>query len=47
LDDLLKVRELGVTRIGATATAAMLDEAKRRFEGQVIESIKATDKGGY
>ena len=30
LDDLLAVRELGVTRIGATATAAMIDEAIRR-----------------
>ena len=30
LDDLLLVRALGVTRIGATATAAILDEAKRR-----------------
>jgi deoxyribose-phosphate aldolase len=30
LDDLLRVRALGVTRIGATATAAILDEAKRR-----------------
>lgn len=31
LDDLLRVRELGVTRVGATATRAMLEEAKRRF----------------
>ncbi len=30
LDDLLRVRRLGVTRIGATATAAILEEAKRR-----------------
>jgi deoxyribose-phosphate aldolase len=30
LDDLLRVRELGVTRIGATATEAILEEAKRR-----------------
>ena len=30
LDDLLRVRSLGVTRIGATATAAMLDEATAR-----------------
>ena len=30
LDDLLRVRALGVTRIGATATAAMLEEAKQR-----------------
>ena len=30
LDQLLKVRELGCTRSGATATEAMLDEAKKR-----------------
>jgi len=34
LDDLLKVRELGVTRVGATATIAILEEAKKRFEGK-------------
>lgn len=33
LDDLLNVRELGVTRVGATATIAILEEAKRRFDG--------------
>ncbi len=31
LDDMLRVRALGVTRVGATATAAILDEAKVRF----------------
>jgi len=30
LDDLLRVRSLGATRIGATATADILEEAKRR-----------------
>ena len=30
LDDLLRVREIGVTRIGATATENMLEEARRR-----------------
>ena len=30
LDDLLAVREIGVTRIGATATVAILEEAHRR-----------------
>jgi len=34
LDDLLRVRELGVTRVGATATAAILDAAYERFGGQ-------------
>lgn len=31
LDDLLRVKELGVTRAGATATQAILEEAKKRF----------------
>ena len=31
LDALLRVRALGVTRVGATRTAAMLDECKRRL----------------
>jgi deoxyribose-phosphate aldolase len=31
LDELLKVKELGVTRIGATATVAIIEEAKKRF----------------
>ena len=33
LDDLLLVRSLGVARIGATATAAILEEAKKRGIG--------------
>jgi deoxyribose-phosphate aldolase len=31
LDDLLRVKALGVTRIGATATATIIEEAKKRF----------------
>ena len=31
LDDLLKMREAGATRSGATATEAILTEAKNRF----------------
>jgi deoxyribose-phosphate aldolase len=31
LDDLLKMREAGATRSGATATVAILEEAKKRF----------------
>jgi len=30
LDDVLRVRALGVTRVGATATEAILEEAKAR-----------------
>jgi len=36
LDDLLRVREIGVSRVGATATQAMLDDAQRRFGGKDI-----------
>ncbi len=35
LDALLEVRALGVTRVGATRTAEMLDECKRRLAGAV------------
>ena len=31
LDRLLRVRELGCTRVGATATKEILDEARRRL----------------
>ncbi len=34
LDDLLKVRELGVSRVGATATSTIIEEARQRFEGK-------------
>jgi len=34
LDDLLLVRSLGVSRIGATATAVMFDEARKRGIGE-------------
>ncbi len=37
LDDLLTVRKLGVTRVGATATAAILDEAVKRIYGDQAE----------
>jgi deoxyribose-phosphate aldolase len=42
LDDLLRVRALGVTRIGATATEAILREAARRgFPGPVPHGLGA------
>jgi deoxyribose-phosphate aldolase len=31
LDDLIKMREAGATRSGATATSAIIDEARKRF----------------
>ena len=44
LDDLLLVRSLGVTRIGATATEAILEEAKRRGVGETPVAIQAVAK---
>jgi len=45
LDDLLKVRSFGVTRIGATATEIMLNEAvKRGFPGPIPAGIDPTRK---
>ncbi len=34
MDKLLEVRALGVTRVGASRTVEMLDECKRRLQGQ-------------
>lgn len=39
LDDLLRVRSLGVSRVGATATAAILDEAARRGIGSTRQEV--------
>ena len=50
LDDLLKVQALGVTRVGATATATMLNEAQQRFgDGTTtFEAVEAKeDPSGY
>jgi deoxyribose-phosphate aldolase len=52
LDGLIKVRDLGCSRCGATATAAMLDEYRRREAaeqaGQKIEGRDgAIGSGGY
>ena len=46
LEDLLKVRALGVTRVGATATVPMLEEAKKRgIGGEEVEvDIKWTER---
>lgn len=51
LDDLLAVREIGVSRIGATATKIMLNEAiQRGFEGTLpnphVDGV-ATTPAGY
>jgi deoxyribose-phosphate aldolase len=47
LDDLLAVKALGVTRVGATATIAMLEAAKERFEGSADREIPQEDTSGY
>lgn len=52
LDGLIKVRDLGGSRCGATATAAMLDEYRRREAaakaGQAVESkTGGIGSGGY
>lgn len=49
LDDLLRVKALGVTRIGATATAAILEAAKARFGApDAMGQFNDTNtKGGY
>ena len=41
LDDLLMVRRIGVSRIGATATQAIIDEAKKRADaGTLIDGTR-------
>ena len=48
LDALMDVMALGVTRVGATATATILDDFKARKAGLVDASAPAaTDEGGY
>ena len=54
LDDLLRVMAVGVSRVGATATGPILDEATRRGIGKERVEVKVPDflpegdeKGGY
>ncbi len=51
LDDLLLVRSLGVSRIGATATEAIIGEARRRGIGEVPVKVESVSRelatGGY
>jgi len=46
LNELMKMKELGVTRIGATATAAIVEEARKR-NGLTSAEVSSTDKSGY
>ena len=47
LDGLLAVRELGVSRCGASRTKDMLDECRRRLNLPAITSATATTSAGY
>jgi deoxyribose-phosphate aldolase len=40
LDDLLLVRSIGVSRIGATATQSILEEAKARGIGDIAAEVQ-------
>jgi deoxyribose-phosphate aldolase len=46
LDELMAMKELGVTRIGATATAVIVEEAKKR-NGLTSAAIVNNDASGY
>jgi deoxyribose-phosphate aldolase len=46
LDDLLKVRAIGVTRIGATAAAEILEEAKKRGIGETAIDVTVDLESG-
>lgn len=48
LDEMLAAIETGISRVGATATAAILDEAKFRFEGgSGFTAQREGDPSGY
>ena len=46
LDDMLRMRALGVDRVGATATGAILDEAVRRGIGAERVEVKVPNMEG-
>jgi deoxyribose-phosphate aldolase len=46
LDDMLRFRAWGVTRIGATATVAIVEEAKKRL-GLATETVSHNEIQGY
>jgi deoxyribose-phosphate aldolase len=48
LDDLIRVMNLGVTRIGATQTKAILDDYRsRKAGGAPVGAVAAGDEGAY
>jgi len=47
LDELLKMKEIGVTRIGATATALIVEEARKRMGLESEGDVSGQDTSGY
>jgi len=47
LDMLLRVREIGVTCVGASRTAPMLDECRRRLGLEAIQTAAGAHPAGY
>jgi deoxyribose-phosphate aldolase len=51
LEDMLKVKDLGVTRVGATATVAIVEAAKKHFGGtaneEAIKKAGQANDSGY
>jgi deoxyribose-phosphate aldolase len=47
LDTLLAYRDLGITRSGASRTAEMLDDCRRRLNLPAIQVAKSPASGGY
>jgi len=47
LDTLLQVRDLGVSRCGATRTAAMLDECRKRLGMDPVAIAASSTQAGY
>jgi len=47
LDMLLRMREIGVTRVGASRTAPMLDECRRRLGLEAIQAVVSATPAGY
>ncbi len=47
MDSLLKCREIGVSRIGASATQAMLDECRLRLKLEPIRFDASAVADGY
>ena len=47
IDALLAVRALGITRCGASRTATMMDEARKRLGLPPIEVAASGDSTGY